>query len=219
MNTTLFLVALSGICWTVVYVDAIRIGFRNKTYAIPFWALALNFAWELLCTIIGYQEIGINDQMIANIVWLFCDVFILITYFKYGKLYYPIVVQKYFYLNGIVILFISFVVQYAFIREFGLIMGSSYSAFLQNLLMSILFIGWALDNNRISSQSILIGISKCIGTLAPTILFGMIGSQRLGGANTFLLYIGLIIFALDIVYITCILLIKRNTKSRTIETY
>jgi len=30
MNTTLFLVALSGICWTVVYVDAIRIGFRNK---------------------------------------------------------------------------------------------------------------------------------------------------------------------------------------------
>ena len=37
MNTTLFLVALSGICWTVVYVDAIRIGFRNKTYAIPFW--------------------------------------------------------------------------------------------------------------------------------------------------------------------------------------
>ena len=161
---TLFLVALSGICWTVVYVDAIRIGFRNKTYAIPFWALALNFAWELLCTIIGYQEIGINDQMIANIVWLFCDTFILITYFKYGKLYCPIVVQKYFYLNGIVILFISFVVQYAFIREFGLIMGSSYSAFLQNLLMSILFIGWALDNNRISSQSILIGISKCIGT-------------------------------------------------------
>ena len=76
MNTTLFLVALSGICWTVVYVDAIRIGFRNKTYAIPFWALALNFAWELLCTIIGYQEIGINDQMIANIVWLFCDAFI-----------------------------------------------------------------------------------------------------------------------------------------------
>ena len=87
MNITLFLVALSGICWTVVYVDAIRIGFRNKTYAIPFWALALNFAWELLCTIIGYQEIGINDQMIANIVWLFCDAFILITYFKYGKLY------------------------------------------------------------------------------------------------------------------------------------
>ena len=43
---TLFLTLLSGVAWTVVYVDAIRVGFRDRTYAIPVAALALNIAWE-----------------------------------------------------------------------------------------------------------------------------------------------------------------------------
>ena len=41
-----FLTAISGLAWTIVYIDAIRIGFRQKTYAIPMAALGLNFAWE-----------------------------------------------------------------------------------------------------------------------------------------------------------------------------
>jgi hypothetical protein len=43
-----FLVLLSGLCWTVVYIDSVRLGFKDKTYAMPFWALALNIAWELM---------------------------------------------------------------------------------------------------------------------------------------------------------------------------
>ena len=39
------LTVISGVCWTIVYIDGIRIGFRDKSYAIPFYALALNFAW------------------------------------------------------------------------------------------------------------------------------------------------------------------------------
>jgi len=31
----LFLTLLSGIGWTLVYIDSIRKGFRDKTYAIP----------------------------------------------------------------------------------------------------------------------------------------------------------------------------------------
>ena len=42
----LALTLLSGIAWTVVYVFAIRIGFQQRTYAIPAAALALNIAWE-----------------------------------------------------------------------------------------------------------------------------------------------------------------------------
>ena len=31
----LFLTALSGLAWTVVYMDAIRLGFKPETYAMP----------------------------------------------------------------------------------------------------------------------------------------------------------------------------------------
>ena len=44
----LILTVVSGVCWTIVYIEGIRVGFKDKSYAIPFYALALNIAWELL---------------------------------------------------------------------------------------------------------------------------------------------------------------------------
>ena len=41
----LLLTALSGIAWTIVYLDSIRVGFSQKTYAMPIAALGLNIAW------------------------------------------------------------------------------------------------------------------------------------------------------------------------------
>ena len=41
-----FFAVLSGLAWAIVYMESIRIGFRDKTYAMPIVALALNFAWE-----------------------------------------------------------------------------------------------------------------------------------------------------------------------------
>ncbi len=40
------LTRVGGIAWTVVYVEAIRVGLRDRTCAMPVAALALNFAWE-----------------------------------------------------------------------------------------------------------------------------------------------------------------------------
>ena len=59
------LTVASGICWTVVYVEGIRVGFKDKSYAIPFYALALNFAWELQHTIFGFRA-GASLQTIIN---------------------------------------------------------------------------------------------------------------------------------------------------------
>jgi hypothetical protein len=42
----LFLTVLSGLAWTIVYAEGIRLGFRDRTYAIPLAALGLNFAWS-----------------------------------------------------------------------------------------------------------------------------------------------------------------------------
>jgi hypothetical protein len=69
----LFLVLMSGACWTLVYLDGIRLGLRDHTYAMPFWALALNVAWELLNAVLGYQQMGLTLQVGINAVWFLCD--------------------------------------------------------------------------------------------------------------------------------------------------
>ena len=90
-------------------------------------------------------------------------------------------------------------------------MGAIYSAFLQNLLMSILFIAMLIQRNSREGQTILIAVSKCIGTLAPTLYMGVIGIKGFMAANSLVLVIGGLIFFFDLLYIV---LLKRvhNTK-------
>lgn len=35
MNIVTVLVIIGGLCWTGVYLEAIRLGFRDRTFAIP----------------------------------------------------------------------------------------------------------------------------------------------------------------------------------------
>jgi hypothetical protein len=61
----LILTVVSGVCWTIVYIEGIRAGFKDKSYAIPFYALALNIAWELLHTAFGFRA-GVSVQATIN---------------------------------------------------------------------------------------------------------------------------------------------------------
>ncbi|HAK1573060.1 TPA: hypothetical protein H1082_001961, partial [Listeria monocytogenes] len=67
---TLFLTLLSGIAWTIVYIELIRNGIKHKTYAMPLFALSLNFAWEVIYSIndlvINSNSIGV--QGLVNLV-------------------------------------------------------------------------------------------------------------------------------------------------------
>src|SRR5438128_9563128 len=148
------LTVASGICWTVVYVEGIRVGFKDKSYAIPFYALALNFAWELQHTIFGLRA-GAGLQTIINAVWFAFDVGILYTYFKYGRKYFPRnVPPSWFIVWSILGLGTALGVEYAFIREFGVTVGGPYAAFLQNLLMSVLFIDMFIKRGGSEGQSL-----------------------------------------------------------------
>jgi len=193
---------VSGVAWTIVYIDCIRIGFRFKTYAIPFWALTLNMSWEIWHGIIDLNELGPQLQIIINTIWAIFDTVILYTYFKFGRKYFPNNLKSaWFYVWSISVLLISFFIQFTFISEFGTIMGGAYAAFLQNLVMSVLFISMFFQRNGSEGQSLTIALSKCIGTLAPTVLFGIIGSNSMGGPNSFILFIGSIVFLFDLAYI------------------
>ena len=67
------------------------------------------------------------------------------------------------------------------------------------------------NRNGSEGQSLTIAYGKCIGTLAPTILFGIIGSVALEGPNRFMLMIGSIIFVTDVTYIVIL------TKARKLD--
>jgi len=82
------------------------------------------------------------------------------------------------------------------VKEFGIFAGGAYAAFLQNLLMSVLFIGMLVRRGSTEGQSLTIAISKWLGTLAPTIAFGMLGRPK-----PFIITVGLLCSAFDLIYI------------------
>lgn len=212
-----FLTVLSGLGWIIVYEECIRLGFKQKTYAMPFFALGLNFAWELIYTIsdIFFEAhgplVGMTlIQTIANAAWVCLDVLILFTYFRYGKKEWPKTISnKLFAPWSVLGLVCCFALQIVFIEEFGFVMAAQYSAFLQNLLMSILFISMYAKRGNMEGQSILLAVAKWIGTLAPTILMGVITY------NPVVLVSGIFCTVFDLIYIG--LLVKEKKKHPNVK--
>ena len=194
---------LSGIAWTIVYLEAIRLGFDQRTYAVPIAALGLNFSWEWTYTVIDLANDPDQLQTWVNLTWALADTVILYTYFRFGRQELPAwVTRPLFALWGVGIIASSFVVQWLFIAEFGLddLAAPRYSAFLQNLLMSGLFIAMFVGRGGTRGlgtrgQSLVIAIAKWIGTLAPTILIGVLRD------SPFVLGIGILCSILDLAYI------------------
>ena len=202
----LLLTALSGIAWTVVYIESIRVGFRQRTYAMPIAALGLNIAWEWTYAI---RDLASDPQLQGwvNLVWALADVGILATFYRYGRSEFPAFVsRRLFITSGIVIISTSFLIQWLFIAEFGTVgmKAGEYSAFLQNLLMSGLFIAMFVARRGPRGQTLTIAVAKWIGTLAPTILFGFIYG------SLFIIGIGLLCSVFDLAYIGVLIWAKRD---------
>jgi hypothetical protein len=168
-----FLTAVSGIAWTIVYIAAIRIGFAQQTYALPVMALALNIAWESIYSVWGLStDPGLQSDI--NVVWAMADLVIVYTFLRYGRRELPPFVTRGMFSSWAVGVFATaYVVQWAFVVEFGYAQAARYTAFLQNLLMSVLFIAMFVGRRGARGQSMTIAIAKWIGTLAPTIVFGV----------------------------------------------
>lgn len=193
------LVIISGICWSAVYVDSIRTGFKQKTYCMPLFALGLNIAWE---GIYAYTDLfirkDIGAQAIANTIWFLLDILIVITFLKFGKNEMEGTLGKKMFVPWTVLVLVScFVLQILFMVEFGDVAGEKYSAFLQNIAMSIAYLYMLNRRKSSKGQTMLIAICKCIGTLTPTIFGTMEG-------NMFILVTGIICFIFDMIYIYCL---------------
>ena len=198
---------VSGIAWTIVYVEAIRLGFAQRTYAIPIAALGLNISWEWTYTVLDLANDPAQAQTWINLAWALADTVILYTYFRFGRKELPAFVTKpLFAVWGLGVVATSFVVQWLFIAEFGLDdhAAPSYSAFLQNLLMSGLFIAMFVGRRGPRGQSLVIAVAKWIGTLAPTIVFGILRD------SSFILGLGILCSILDLAYIAILMAARRG---------
>ena len=216
----ILLTIISGLFWIIVYEECIRLGFKQKTYCMPFFALALNLAWE---TVYPFSYIFLNApppiegivapvQYVVNIIWLILDIIILYTYFKFGKKEWPKSIDiKLLTPWSVIAIICCFALQIVFIYEFGFVMAIKYSAFLQNLLMSILFINLFAKRGSMKGQSILLAVSKWIGTLAPTILFGIVHF------NLFVLVCGIFCSVFDLIYIGLLVKHKKSPHLQNIH--
>ena len=196
----------SGLCWSTVYIVLIYNGFKYKSYGMPLLALGLNFGWEFFYSFYQLDVNNISLQRWINIFWFVLDGVIVYQYFKYGKQYFPKKISENLFITWSVLVFaICFLIEYMFLIEFGKSMGARYAAFLQNLIMSFLFIDLLLKRVKIEEFSITVAICKWIGTLAPTILFGL--------ENNFILVIGILCSVIDIIYIGVLYTYKNQSAS------
>lgn len=192
------LVAVSGVAWTVVYLELIRLGFRDKACGMPLFALTLNFAWETLYGIDGLfiSRLFIPAQAVANVVWACCDAVILVTWCRYGRQYLPARGRRYFVPFTLLALAFGVLMQFAFYFYCeNAEVASIYSAFAQNAAMSVLFLTMLFQRPDTRGQSMVIAVCKWLGTLTPTI-YG-----NLNGLNSYILLTGLVCCALDLTYI------------------
>ena len=201
---SLFLTLTSGIAWTIVYISCIRTGFKQKTYCMPLFALGLNFAWEVIYSVddvVGVLgDVSVfSVQTIVNIIWACLDAVIVYTYFKYGKKDFPENAQKQFVPFSILTFATCVVLQLAYYFEFQGIAAAQYSAFVQNAVMSILFLIMLYRRGSTRGQTMTIAVAKWLGTLAPAILMGIVQEF-----NIYIILTGIVCSVFDLIYIAAL---------------
>lgn len=185
------LTLISGICWTLVYVILIRRGLQDQSYGMPLFALSLNLAWEFFFSFFFRDKDLVTVQTLINIIWCGFDLVIAYTYFRYGcKDFAQHADTRWFVPWSIAAFVIGFGVIYFSAVEFGANNGAIYTAFAQNLIMSVLFIGMLSKRKNVDGQSIYAAILKWIGTAAPTVLF----FSRTGSALVLMLGLGCFVY-------------------------
>jgi len=166
----LFVGALSSLFWTLAYALILRQGAKDRTFGMPLSALGANLSWEVLFLIETLRH-GDYDARLAMILpWTLLDGGIVYQCFRYGKADFPQpLARRYFHPGLVIILLSAAAVLFAFVREVHDAIGW-YTAFGQNLMMSVLFLAMLLRRNSLRGQSIYVAVCKFLGTFFAFLL-------------------------------------------------
>ena len=162
---------------------------------MPLIALCANISWEFIFSFIFPHT---PPQLFINYLWFGLDSIIVIQFLKYGKKEFLYLSSKRLYSIFLVLLGAEF----SIILVSGITIGEYkgvYSAFGQNLVMSILFIIMLFKRNSLRGQSIYIAIFKMLGTALTSLHYYMY--EPITQSSLILPSLFVSIFIFDIVYI------------------
>ena len=180
----------SGVLWTLTYLLIIRQGFVHHTYGMPLAALCANISWEFIFAFVYPHEL---PQRAVNIVWLSFDVVILIQLLLYGPREFATLPRRLFYAAFALALATAFGAVLTMTLQFDDSDGA-YSAFGQNLMMSILFLTMLYSRGTMRGQSVWIAVLKMGGTALASFSFYFFNPDYDGSILLPFLYVAILIF-------------------------
>lgn len=200
------LTVVGDVLWIVAYILIIRLGFKDRTYGVPLLAVCLNLAWEFIFTFIHMPKGPDGSLDVVKFCmflgWLVLDVLIFWQLLKYGgkeqrtdelRRFFPVVV--------ILCLAGAFGWHLTFTRAFDDPHGF-LSAFIINLVMSVLFVGLAFE--RPDSKGLSYGAAwlKMLGTgiISFANVFMLLEDPGYDGF-WFFLFIGIFVFDATYVFL------------------
>jgi hypothetical protein len=197
----------SGVLWTLTYLLIIRQGFLDRTYGMPLAALCVNLSWEFIFAFVYPHDL---PQRAVNVVWFSFDLVILGQVLLYGPREFGNLSRRLFYAGFALALGTAFGAVLATTLEFDDFDGA-YSAFGQNLMMSILFVTMLYSRGSLRGQSISIAALKMGGTALASFAFYFFDSDYAGSVLLPFLYVAILVF--DGIYLAATVVYSRRERS------
>lgn len=190
----------SGIFWSLTYLLIIKRNYQDKACGMPLAALCANISWEFIFSFI-YPHASI--QRLIDVAWFLLDAILVGQYLWYErKRRVASTSNAWFYGVFFSTLVVSFCLILFVTQEFENWQGY-YSAFGQNLLMSILFVRLLNERREIAGQSLYIALGKLLGTFFASLIV----LRGLADSALMLFLAGAILFY-DVAYV--VLLYRRT---------
>jgi hypothetical protein len=178
---------------------------------MPLLALCANVSWEFIFSFL-YPHGPV--QRPVNIVWFSLDLVILFQLLRYGPREFADLSKRVFYAMFGLALATGFCAVLAVTYEFYDWDGA-YSAFGQNLLMSVLFLAMLRARGSLRGQSVSIALSKMLGTGLASVAFYLYSPLSAGSILLPFLYVATATF--DLIYVVMVVRVQRAVERGPID--
>jgi hypothetical protein len=195
-----------GVLWTLAYLLIIRQGFLDRTYGMPLAALCANLSWEFIFAFVYPHDL---PQRIVNVVWFSFDLVILVQLLLYGPREFSDMPRRLFYAACALALVTALGAVLTITLQFDDFDGA-YSAFGQNLMMSVLFVTMLYTRRSMRGQSVSIAALKMGGTALASFAFYFFNSDYESSVLLPFLYVAILVF--DGVYVGATVALARRER-------
>jgi hypothetical protein len=209
--------SFAGLLWTLAYLLIIRRARRDRVYGMPIVALSANLAWEFWYTFVELpphpDPTKHAAQFAVNFVWFVFDVAILWQTLRYGPRQFAWLGRAGFYAMFTLALGVTGTTVILLNKEFHDVFGVRAS-FVQNLMMSGLFLGMLNARRSLAGQSLGVALSKMGGSFLAALGVLLYPPAPIYRHSVLLPFLYVAILVLDLLYTGLVWRLGRTTESR-----